>query len=184
MPMLQVNLLKGYNSEIKQRLMRALTAVVRGITQAKPDAITVWIHEVESDRYSRGGESREPGLAAPDAATLVSDYLAAMEARELVKAQSYLADGFVMTFPGSDELTSLSQLVDWARGRYRYVEKTFTGTDVAYAIDKTVVIAHGTLSGEWPDGTPFSDVRFIDRFEVQGAQLVRQDVWNDLANAR
>lgn len=114
----------------------------------------------------------------------MSDYLAAMEARELVKAQSYLADGFVMTFPGSDELTSLSQLVDWARGRYRYVEKTFTGTDVAYAIDKTVVIAHGTLSGEWPDGTPFSDVRFIDRFEVQGAQLVRQDVWNDLANAR
>lgn len=184
MPMLQVNLLSGYNSETKRRLMRALTAAVRGITRARPDAITVWIHEVGSDQYSRGGESRQPGVAAPDAAALVGDYLAAMEARDLDKAGSCLAQGFVMTFPGSGELTSLSQLVEWARGRYRYVEKTITATDVAYSIDTTVVTTHGTLAGQWPDGTPFSDVRFIDRFEVQDGHLVRQDVWNDLAIAR
>ncbi|WP_028670924.1 nuclear transport factor 2 family protein [Saccharospirillum impatiens] len=184
MPMLQVNLLNGYSPDIKHRLMRALTCVVRGITQARPDAITVWIHEVGSDQYSRGGEPRQPGVGAPDAAAVVSDYLAAMEARDLQKAETFLAADFVMSFPGSGELTSLAQLVDWARGRYRYVQKTIAATDVAYGMDTTVVTTHGTLAGQWPDGVAFSDVRFIDRFELQAGLLVRQDVWNDLANAR
>ncbi|WP_127556689.1 tautomerase family protein [Saccharospirillum alexandrii] len=183
MPMLQVNLLKGYSPEIKHRLMRALTGVVRGITQAKPDAITVWIHEVGSDQYSRGGESRQPGAGAPDAAAVVAEYLAAMEARDLEKAQTYLAADFVMSFPGSGELRTLAQLVDWAKGRYRHVSKTIISTDVAYGMDSTVVTTHGTLSGEWLDGLAFSGIRFIDRFELQAGLLVRQDVWNDLANA-
>lgn len=183
MPMLQVNLLKGYSPEIKRRLMRALTGVVRGITQARPDAITVWVHEVGSDQYSRGGEPRQPGDGAPDAAAVVGDFLAAMEARDLEKAETYLAADFVMSFPGSGELQSLAQLVDWARGRYRYVRKTIIATDVAYGMDTTVVTTHGTLAGEWPDGRAFSGIRFIDRFELQAGLLVRQDVWNDLANA-
>eukprot|EP00003_Mantamonas_plastica_P030632 TRINITY_DN7693_c0_g1_i1.p2 TRINITY_DN7693_c0_g1~~TRINITY_DN7693_c0_g1_i1.p2 ORF type:complete len:187 (+),score=31.84 TRINITY_DN7693_c0_g1_i1:52-612(+) len=183
MPMLQVNLLKGYTPETKKRLMSSLTAVIRGITRAKPEAISVWIREAGNDDYSRGGVSRQPGIAAQDPEVLVKTYLEAMEQRDLASAKSHLADGFVMTFPGSGELTSLEQLVAWARGRYRFVNKTISSTDVAYGMDRIVVVVNGTLSGEWPNGRPFEGVRFIDRFEVENDRLIRQDVWNDLANA-
>jgi hypothetical protein len=43
------------------------------------------------------------------------------------------------------------------------------------------VYCHGTLQGQWPDGSAFEGIRFIDRFLVQAGRLVRQDVWNDLA---
>ncbi len=39
------------------------------------------------------------------------------------------------------------------------------------------------LAGEWPDGTPFDGIRFIDRFELADGKLARQEVWNDLAEA-
>ncbi len=43
------------------------------------------------------------------------------------------------------------------------------------------VYCFGTLGGEWPDGTAFDGIRFIDRFELQGGLITRQDVWNDMA---
>jgi hypothetical protein len=45
----------------------------------------------------------------------------------------------------------------------------------------TIVYCWGTLSGEWLDGAPFSDIRFIDRFVVRNGRLENQKVWNDLA---
>ena len=42
----------------------------------------------------------------------------------------------------------------------------------------------GTLAGEWPDGTAFSGIRFIDRFEVTDGKITQQDVWNDIAEVR
>jgi 4-oxalocrotonate tautomerase family enzyme len=184
MPMLQINLLTGYSGGLKERLTKALTAVIAGFTRAKPEAISIWIHEVGSDNYSRGGQSRQPGSGASDPVSLVDDYLMAMEQRELDKAQSFLGADFVMTFPGSGELTSLSQLVEWSKGRYQFVTKTLSSTNVAYEMDKVVVFVNGTLSGEWPDGTTFDGVRFIDRFEISDDRLLRQDVWNDLATAQ
>lgn len=184
MPMLQVNLLSGYSGELKGRLSRALTAVIAGITRAKPEAISVWIHEVNADSYSRGGEHRQPGNGTEDPAALVRNYLTAMERRDLDTAQAYLSDDFVMTFPGSGELTALKQLVEWSRSRYRFVKKTMASVTVAYEMNKVQVFVQGTLAGEWPDGTVFDNVRFIDRFEIRNDLLVRQDVWNDLANAQ
>ncbi|SNC64739.1 4-oxalocrotonate tautomerase family enzyme [Marinobacter sp. es.048] len=184
MPMLQVNLLRGYNSELKSRLSRVLTAVISGITRAKPETISVWIDEFDSDNYSRGGQVRQPGPGAADPETLVRDYLTAMEQRELDTARRYLSEDFVMTFPGSGDLTSLNQLVEWSKGRYRFVKKTVAAVNVAYEMGEVVVFVNGTLSGEWPDGAAFDSVRFIDRFEIRDDHLVRQDVWNDLANAQ
>ena len=45
------------------------------------------------------------------------------------------------------------------------------------------VYVTGTLHGERPDGTPFEGIRFIDRFEVKAGKILKQDVWNDLAEA-
>jgi hypothetical protein len=39
----------------------------------------------------------------------------------------------------------------------------------------------GTLYGEWPDGTPFDENRYVDRFVVRGGKIVQMDVWNDSA---
>ena len=41
-----------------------------------------------------------------------------------------------------------------------------------------------TFDGGVLDGTPYSGVRFIDRFTVRDGKLVDQRVWNDLAQTR
>lgn len=42
------------------------------------------------------------------------------------------------------------------------------------------VYCFGTLYGELLDGTPYSGIRFIDRFTVSDGKLVDQRVWNDM----
>ena len=32
-----------------------------------------------------------------------------------------------------------------------------------------------------PDGTPFDENRYVDRFVVRGGKIVQMDVWNDSA---
>jgi ketosteroid isomerase-like protein len=115
-----------------------------------------------------------------DAKTLVRDYLAAMEARDLPRAQAMLAPGFAMVFPGDVRMTSLAQVLDWAAPRYRWVKKRFDRFDAA----GDVVYCIGTLYGEWPDGSVFEGIRFIDRFEVRDGKLAQQDVWNDMGELR
>jgi len=115
----------------------------------------------------------------------VRAYLDAMEKRDIDTAQSFLADGFTMRFPGTPPMTALSELIAWAAPRYRFVSKTYDGYDTVGGEDGTAIVyCRGTLSGEWPDGTAFSGIRFIDRFELSGAKITRQDVWNDLAETK
>ncbi len=127
-------------------------------------------------------------MSAPtqtDAGALVRGFLAAMEARDLDRAQSMLGAGFVMRFPGTEPMHSLEELIAWAKPRYRFVKKTYAGFDVMQGPGaETLVYCRGTLSGEWPDGTAFDGIRFIDRFEVEDGRIVRQDVWNDIAETR
>ncbi len=118
-------------------------------------------------------------------AELVRAFLDAMEARDLERARTMLADGFTMTFPGGAIFTSLDELVAWSRGRYRQVRKVYEQCDEAPAGDgQTAVYCFGTLTGEWPDGTAFAGIRFIDRFTVADGRLVDQRVWNDMAEIR
>ncbi|MBF9058488.1 tautomerase [Rhodobacterales bacterium HKCCSP123] len=184
MPIVEAHVLEGYAPEAKTRLVRALTDAVRVVVPAPDDAITVMIHEYPPENYGRGGVMRTPAPALPDPGKLVLDYLARMEARDIDAAQAMLAPDFTMTFPGTAPMTALSELIDWARGRYRFVKKTYDTVEAFHAHGATVVYARGTLSGEWPDGTAFEGIRFIDRFELEGGLITRQDVWNDLAEVR
>jgi len=96
-----------------------------------------------------------------------------------------LGVGFVMQFPGAPRMTRLQQLIDWAKPRYKFVIKTYDGFDAMQSSgDAAIVYCRGTLSGEWPDGTAFSGIRFIDRFEVAAGFITRQDVWNDIAETK
>ena len=115
------------------------------------------------------------------ATALVRDYLAAMEARDLPRAQAMLTADFAMEFPGPVRMTSLAELIAWARPRYRFARKTYERFDEAPTDDGTIVYCFGTLAGEWLDGTPFANIRFIDRFTVRNGLLADQKVWNDMA---
>ena len=107
----------------------------------------------------------------------VRAYLDAMERRDLGAAKSFLAPGFFMVFPGNKRFDALEQLVESAKGRYRSARKTYERYETA----GDAVYCYGTLHGELLDGSPYSGIRFIDRFTVRGGKLVDQNVWNDMA---
>ena len=185
MPIVELHLLQGYGADEKLRLHEALTDAVRLVVPASPDAITVLIHELKSADYSRGGKHREGAAALPNAGEIVRGFLAAMEARDIERAQSMLGSGFSMRFPGTPAMHSLEELIAWAKPRYRFVKKSYEGIDAMQSRgSETLVYCRGTLSGEWPDGSSFEGIRFIDRFELEGGKIMHQDVWNDIAEVQ
>ncbi|NNE51424.1 MAG: tautomerase [Sulfitobacter sp.] len=185
MPVIQCHVIAGYNDDDKKRLCEALTDAVRIVVPAAPEAVTVMINEMAPADYMRGRQHRSPAPALPDPGETVRAFLKAMEARDLNTAKAMLGAGFQMTFPGDVHMTTLEELIDWAAPRYRFVTKSYAGFDAMQSEgEQAIVYCRGTLSGEWPDGTPFEGIRFIDRFEVTHGMLTRQDVWNDLAEIK
>lgn len=185
MPIIELHVIEGYSEADKSRLCEALTDAVRIVVPAPPEAVTVMVHDMARANYMRGRAHRNPAPALPDPAQTVRAYLAAMEARDLDAAQRMLGAGFTMVFPGTEPMQTLEALIEWAKPRYRFVTKTYTGFDAMQSPQEhAIVYCRGTLAGEWPDGTPFEGIRFIDRFEVTAGLLTRQDVWNDIAEAR
>ncbi len=111
----------------------------------------------------------------------VKDFLRTMEARDLDHAKTFLSSDFRMTFPGGVSMTTLEELVDWSKNRYRKMKKTFEDFDVFEDGGDTVVYSTGMLNGEALDGSPICEVRYIDRFVFRDGLIVDQQVWNDLA---
>lgn len=180
MPIATIDLPEGYGPQVKARLGMALTQAIGAVIDATPEAITVILREVPQENQFRAGLPPAPAPALPDGADVVCAYLAAMEARDLPAARALLGPGFTMTFPGGVTMTALEDLIAWAAPRYRFVTKTYQRFDALGPL----VYCFGTLAGEWPDGTAFQGIRFIDRFELSGGRIVRQDVWNDMGELR
>jgi len=185
MPIVELHVLEGYHSDEKQRLGEAITDAVRFVVPAAPDLVTVMIHDMPADNYYRGRTKRSPAPARPDPAQIVKGYLAAMEARKLDTARAMLGDGFAMTFPGTAPMHTLEELIEWSKPRYKFVTKTYDGFDAMQSAgDAAIVYCRGTLQGEYHDGSTFDGIRFIDRFEITGGKITKQDVWNDMAEVR
>jgi len=185
MPYIQITLIQGYSDAARIRMSERITRALRATIAAPLEGTVVAINEVAPASWMRGGKSfRSPGPEMPQATQLVRDFLAAMEARDLVLAQSFLDEDFVMEFPGAVRMRKLAELIAWAQPRYRAVAKTYERFDECYNDEATVVYCHGTLAGQWPDGGEFSGIRFIDRFTVRAGKLADQTVWNDLAEVR
>ena len=129
-----------------------------------------------------------PVVTPPDTPrSVVEAFLAALEARDLPGASALLAPEAWMVFPGGHKFQTLEALVDWSKTRYRSVGKIIERID-ELPVDRqgiTTIYCYGTLAGKGLDGRPFSGIRFIDRFEIDDAgQIVDQQVWNDLGEAR
>ena len=184
MPIIEAHILEGYEPAAKARPHSALTNAVRVCVAAPEEGITVLLHEYASDNYSRGGRSRTPGPANPDPVEIALSFLRFLEARDLVAVSALLDPGFKMVFPGTEPMETLDQLIAWAKGRYRFVKKTIEATEAFPVKEGSVVYIRGTLYGEWPDGEAFSGIRFVDRLEIAGGKILKQDVWNDIAEVR
>ena len=184
MPVIKVTLIEGYDAETIATLSRRMTDAVRATIAAPPEGITVIAEEVPPTNYMRGGVARKPGAPVQGAAAVVSDYLAAMEARDLARAKAHLHADFIMTFPSGRTMTLLEDLIDWSKTRYDHVAKRFEGYDQAFEGDRAIVWCRGTLHGAWVGGAPFTGIRFCDRFELVAGHIVRQEVWNDLSEHR
>jgi hypothetical protein len=81
-------------------------------------------------------------------------------------------------------MEKLEELLQWASSRYARVSKVYEQFDQCWRGDSVVVYCFGYLQGQWLDGSEIRNVRFIDRFEVVNGKICRQDVWNDLAEAK
>src|SRR6056297_2076645 len=114
MPTVEAHILVGYAPDEKRRLKQALTDAIRFVVPAPDEAVIVMLHEYAPENYARGGTERSPAPALPDPSRLVLDYLAAMEAREIDRADAMLGEGFTMEFPGTGPMTRLADLIDWA----------------------------------------------------------------------
>ena len=172
MPVVRMTLIEGYDDATRQRLATRLTDAVRSTIAAPLDGITIALDEVKPASYMRGRVARVPGEPLPSPAEIVRSFLTVMEARDLERARTFLAEGFVMTFPGGARFSALEELVAWGRERYRSVKKSYEAFDECFGEDGIVVYCFGTLSGEWPDGRPFADIRFIDRFTVDDGHML------------
>ncbi len=184
MPVITVALIEGYDEEFRRRLSQRLTDTARMFTGAAADGVTIVINEVDRGSYMRGRLNRTPGPPPTPPSEIALSYLGAMEERDLETARSFLAEDFAMTFPGGARFGSLDELIAWSKDRYKSIKKTIEGIQEVPEEEAAVVYCLGTLAGEWLDGSPFSGIRFIDRFTVRDGKLADQQVWNDLAEAR
>ena len=183
MPVVSITLLPGYSQEAHTRLVSRVARSVRSVIAAANAGTTVFVNEAAT--YQRDGKRFTTGGAElPDASALVRQFLERMQVRDLDAARQLLAPGFAMTFPGTGPMHEFSELLDWAKTRYSKIGKQYERFDECWGEDHTVVYCSGTLEGVWLDGTAFSGIRFIDRFEVAQGRIQRQDVWNDLAEVR
>ncbi|MEO1140842.1 MAG: hypothetical protein AAFW66_00615, partial [Pseudomonadota bacterium] len=85
--------------------------------------------------------------ACADAAIIVRNFLSAMEARDLETARSLLSKSFSMQFPGTEPMTELQQLLDWAKPRYGKISKSFEGFDTIAKNERSATVyCYGRLS--------------------------------------
>lgn len=128
-------------------------------------------------------QSGKPDMAAADEpASLVARFLELSAQRRLNEASAFLDPRVEIVFPGNIRCSSLRQMADAMRQRYRWVRKRIRRWDVLPGTAGTAIVyCLGTLHGEDPAGRRFKGVRFIDRFEVRDGRIVRHEVWNDLA---
>ena len=125
------------------------------------------------------------GAACEAEIGIVRDFLHALEARDVDRAQAHLAPDARIVVPGGREVRAVADIVANSSRRYRAIGKRIEHVEAFDAPGGNVVVyCMGTLHGTWLDGEDFDGIRFIDRFELRSGRILRQDVWNDAAERR
>jgi ketosteroid isomerase-like protein len=122
---------------------------------------------------------REPSQAAG----IVEEYLRVLMIPDPAAARQYCAPDLEIRFTGGRLMREPAECAAFNAGRYKWVKKKFGPTHVVEGgtPEETVVYQTGTLHGEWLDGSPFEDNRYVDRYVVRHGKIVKMEVWNDSA---
>ena len=65
------------------------------------------------------------------------------------------------------KFSNLVKFVEWAQSLYSTISITILSTNVSFYGLNASIFCHGTLLGTWQDSSEFSDVRFIDRYDLK-----------------
>jgi ketosteroid isomerase-like protein len=119
-----------------------------------------------------------------DAIDLVRRWFDSMASGDLDSASKLMAPGERITISGGHRFTSLAEFAAYAAGRYQEVRKQCDSFEACEAVGGFAVYVRGEMSGTWKDGTPFTQVRWCDRFLIQAGQIIELDTFSDLAETR
>ncbi len=120
--------------------------------------------------------------AKDTAKDVVRAYLEAMAERKLDQARECLAEDVEIVFPGALRTGDLAAVVEQGRSRYTAVKKHYRDPEAYAMADGSVrVIQQGTLYGVTLKGARFDGIRYVDLFVVRDGRIVRQEVYNDVA---
>jgi ketosteroid isomerase-like protein len=110
----------------------------------------------------------------------VEEFFDRME-RDRASIATLFADDAVITLPGArfEGPDAPTAFLEFLRPRYEWAAKEFD----RWYTDGNAVVSVGRLYGVDNDGESFEDVRYVDVYEVEDGQIVRLDIYNDLAVA-
>ncbi|WP_426415299.1 nuclear transport factor 2 family protein [Aestuariirhabdus sp. LZHN29] len=96
-------------------------------------------------------------------------------------AATFMAPDVKITFTGGRLMENAYAITAFNGGRYKWVKKALGQFDASLNEGYVTVYSNGTLYGEWLDGRPFANNRYLDRFDIRDGKITRMDVWNDSA---
>ena len=124
---------------------------------------------------SQQGDLREQAIK------IVKAFLEASMKPDPELAATFMASDVRITFTGGRVMKNAQAITAFNASRYSWVKKSIGHFDACENAGYVSVYSNGTLYGEWLDGRPFSNNRYIDTFDVRDGKIVRMDVWNDSA---
>ena len=127
--------------------------------------------------------SHAPVSSTMNAAEIVDEFLRLIMIPDPDAARRFVSPEMRIRFTGNRAMSDPAECTAFNRSRYKWVKKRFEATETVEGAtgEHAIVYNRGTLHGEWLDGTPFENNRYVDRYELRGGLIVKMDVWNDSA---
>jgi limonene-1,2-epoxide hydrolase len=120
----------------------------------------------------------------PHAVDVVKAFLEAMGKRDFAAMEAVMAPSFKMTVTGGSTFTHPREFAAQSKGRQKSAIKTTDRYDEVPMPGGMIVYSIGSMAGEWNNGTRYSGVRYIDRFEVVNGKITDMNVYSDMAEFR
>ena len=112
----------------------------------------------------------------------IDQFIQAVNASDAEAAQRCLAPGARLVFPGPVVFERVADFLALSAPRYQWVRYTYGAMELAHTEGPTVVYAQGSVAGVFANGTPFDEVRYIDRFEIRDGLVLSKEVWSDMGD--
>ncbi|MSO98865.1 MAG: hypothetical protein EXR11_11715 [Rhodospirillaceae bacterium] len=120
----------------------------------------------------------------PTPVDVVKTFLDAMGQRDFAGMESVMGPGFKMTVTGGAVFIHPREFAAQSKGRQKSATKTTDRYEEIPNAEGAVVYSIGSMAGEWNNGTKYSGIRYIDRFEIKNGKIVDMNVYSDMSEFR